>query len=320
VTTPAPTSGSLINSFLGPYLLVEKIAEGGTANIYLAHSSGTERTRRHVAKVLKPQLAIDREYVANLRREYETLARLTLEGIPRVFRFDEVARLPGFIMEYIEGTNIYRLLRQGVPFPRLVILLNMIALTARLHRAGIIHNDLKPENFILTPTTGRLNLIDFGNIKQPSRRGITTIFQSRTIKRVRGTPAYMAPELLQRKRPSFASDVYALGACAHHLLTNHPIRSRQQAVDVALQTRQSEEIRLQVPELPREANELLTRCLRQDPESRPENADTLLTILRNAIPPAMLAGRCVLSERLAEQAREAHLAAVDGSPAASPRD
>jgi serine/threonine protein kinase len=174
---------------------------------------------------------------------------------------------------------------------------------ALLHHREYTHNDIKPENFLVRQADNRMLLIDFGNARKQEKEGITTaFFRRRRLSRIRGTPAYMAPEVLAGKRPNYRSDVYALGACAHFLFTNHLIIRRDLATSTTAQTALAAEIRINVPGLPRELNDILSRCIRTEPEARPDTAVVLLDFLKRYLPKAMLTGVDKLSRSLAEKA------------------
>ncbi len=299
----------LVNSFLGPYQLSVKLAEGGTGLVYLGQTPQGGNYRQVVVKVLRPELAKDRHCIDGFGKEFATLESLIDQpGYPRAIRYDTVRDLPAFAMEHIDGPNILQMVRDGVVFSRLSAFMSMVKLVAVLHHQEIIHGDIKPSNYLLRSEDGKMHLIDFGNVSKPQKSGLTTAFIRRKVKHVRGTPAYMAPELLDKNRPSFRSDVFSLGVCAKVLFTNRRLTSREDGTDKFFKnqtkTRASVEERINVPQLGDKVNTILSYCIRSEPEARPENAVDLFNLLKQNIDKRQLKGPDRLSRFLAQKAKE----------------
>jgi tRNA A-37 threonylcarbamoyl transferase component Bud32/tetratricopeptide (TPR) repeat protein len=207
---------------LGNYRVVRELGRGGMGIVYEARD--TVLQRRVALKVLKPQdppsaVAIDR-----FRREAKIAAKLQHPHIVRVLEFG-AARGPldrpqHFIaMEYLEGRTLARAIAEGTPREELLRLLEEVGrAVAYAHRMGVIHRDLKPSN-VIVEASGRPVLTDFGAAKaQDFETRLTTSGVAI------GTPAYMAPEQVRGEPGTIdaRTDVYALGAMLHEVLTGRP--------------------------------------------------------------------------------------------------
>jgi len=269
----------LIRERFGPYLIETRIAVGGTAHVYRVHHVD-EPDRPLALKVLMEELLDDRTAADGFQREFDLMRRLDRPGIPRVGRFGEILGRPCFTMEYLVGPTIYEMVARKKPFNRIGALIAMVKLVTYCHNNRVIHNDVKPENFLVVRDQSRIYLMDFGNAVHASGKW-TTLFRRRKEKgKVRGTPAYMAPELLKGKKPTFESDCYAIGATAHFLFTNRPPVSREEATDRIVKNREPEDVKLRLAELPRELTDVFERCLRTDPTGRPDHAQTVFQVIQ----------------------------------------
>ena len=195
----------------GDYEVVAPIASGGMGGVYLA----THRTTgaRVALKVLDPVFANHTEVVDRLYAERTVSARArhpSLVDIQSASRSSE--NVPFLVMEYLEGETLTALITRGaIAMENIVGLCAQIASgLAALHRAGIIHCDVKADN-VFVQTNGAVKVIDFG-VSQSVDEGV------REDASIAGTPAYMSPEQW-RGRPELASDVYSLGCLMYELLT-----------------------------------------------------------------------------------------------------
>jgi serine/threonine-protein kinase len=141
------------------------------------------------------------------------------------------------------------------------------------HRAGVVHRDVTPDNIMLHGQ--QVTVLDFGiaaRIGEPDDDSTGASF---------GTPAYVAPERLDGTPARAATDVYALGVVLHEMLTGSiPFRVRGWD-EVALD--HGEPPVIAVPGLPKQVSELVRRCLRRDPDARPEATEVAL-VLQRAMP------------------------------------
>ena len=152
-------------------------------------------------------------------QEARLLARVDHPNVVRVFGIDEHDGAVGLAMEFIEGLTLKRLLAErGVFSAREAALtgFDLCGAVAAVHRAGLIHRDVKTQN-VMRAVGGRIVLMDFGGVGNLSDRDSFVLS-------TKGTPLYLAPEVLEGSPSSVASDVYSLGVLLFNLVTGrHPV-------------------------------------------------------------------------------------------------
>jgi serine/threonine-protein kinase len=145
-------------------------------------------------------------------REARMLARVRHPNVVTVYGVDEFDGAVGLWMEFVAGLSLKRVLAtRGVLGPReaIVIAIDVCRATAAVHKAGLLHRDIKAHN-IMREAGGRIVLMDFGAGEE--RDALRS--SGRT-----GTPLYLAPELFNGQPATIASDVYSLGVLLYHLVT-----------------------------------------------------------------------------------------------------
>jgi serine/threonine-protein kinase len=145
-----------------------------------------------------------------------------------------------------------------------------------VHKAGFIHRDICPRNFICAPDFKSLKLIDFG-LTVPNQREYK-LPGNRT-----GTPLYMAPEIVRRRHTDERVDLFALGVSAYRLLTwEFPWPSSETSGKAALahDTDEPRDIFQYRPKLNRTLGAAIMKCIEPEPGNRPESAEQFLTMIR----------------------------------------
>jgi len=205
----------------GRYEIESILGEGGMGTVYLAQDLLTDRLR--AIKELYPDPLADeaRLQAARLqfRREAEALSKLRHGNIPRVSDYFDIDENDYLVMDFIEGESLADILnRMKRPTERLVYawLEQILDALDCCHRHQVLHRDIKPANIILTPE-GQVMLVDFSLVKVYDPRNPRTA----TIVRGLGTPEYTPLEQYDSGagHTDARSDIYALGATLHHLLT-----------------------------------------------------------------------------------------------------
>ena len=203
------------------YQIESILGEGGMGTVYLAQDLLTDRLR--AIKELYPDPLADeaRLQAARLqfRREAEALSKLRHGNIPRVSDYFDIDENDYLVMDFIEGESLADILnRMKRPTERLVYawLEQILDALDCCHRHQVLHRDIKPANIILTPE-GQVMLVDFSLVKVYDPRNPRTA----TIVRGLGTPEYTPLEQYDSGggHTDTRSDIYALGATLHHLLT-----------------------------------------------------------------------------------------------------
>ena len=215
---------NLAGRTIAGYRLLERIGEGGTAEVYRA-----EHAERGPAafKVLRPRLRGDPTAVKRFLREAGYGARVSHPGVVRTFDYGEADGLYYLALEWAPGDSLAAFLHRSGPLapPDAVSLVRQLAdALAAAHNAGIIHRDLKPENIMYDPATKRARLLDFGIARDaelpPEERLTRTGFFV-------GTLQYVAPEALSGELVDGRADIYSLATIAYFLLTGrHPYNGR----------------------------------------------------------------------------------------------
>jgi serine/threonine protein kinase len=208
---------------LGRYDLTGRLGAGGMGVVYL----GRDDDGRPVAvKVINAQLAGDPQYRARFLQEAELGRRVASFCTPDVLDVAEDGGRPYFVTEYVAGTPLNRLVGDGAPLPdsEVAALAAGVALAlSAIHRAGLIHRDLKPGNVLLSRSGVRV--IDFG-IARPLD-GNSEITQSGE---VMGSLGWIAPEQLTGGKLTPAADVFAWGCLVAYAGTGrHPFGGQDAA-------------------------------------------------------------------------------------------
>ena len=211
---------NLAGKTIAGYRLLERVGEGGTAEVYRA-----EHPERGACafKVLRERLRGDPTVVKRFLREAGYGSRVVHPGVVRTYDFGEADGLYYLALEWANGEPLADFLhRDGplAPADAVALVRQLADALAAAHRAGIIHRDLKPENIIYDPKTRSVKLLDFGiarDAEQPLEERLT-----RTGFFV-GTLQYVAPEALSGELVDGRADIYSLAKIAYYMLTGrHP--------------------------------------------------------------------------------------------------
>ena len=213
-------SGLMQLQRLGRYELKRKLGAGGMGAVYLALD--TELNRLVALKVLPPEKAENRTLVKRFKAEAQAVAQLTHDNIVRVYESGEKAGYHYIALEYVEGTDVHRLIKKRgrIPIRRASEIITQVA-QALEHaaEAGIVHRDIKPANLLITQA-GVVKLTDLGLARVLDENETTSITRAGTTV---GTVDYMAPEQARNsKAADIRSDIYSLGCTWYHMLTGTP--------------------------------------------------------------------------------------------------
>jgi len=206
------------------YRLLERVGEGGTAEVYRA-----EHPERGACafKVLRQRLRGDPTAVKRFLREAGYGSRVVHPGVVRTYDFGEADGLHYLALEWAEGESLASFLHRNgplAPADAVRIARQLAEALAAAHKAGIVHRDLKPENIMYDATTGTARLLDFGIARDaelpPEERLTRTGFFV-------GTLQYVAPEALSGELVDGRADIYSLATITYYLLTGrHPYAGR----------------------------------------------------------------------------------------------
>ncbi|HEX4458336.1 MAG TPA: bifunctional serine/threonine-protein kinase/ABC transporter substrate-binding protein, partial [Polyangia bacterium] len=209
-------------------MLVQKLAEGGMAEIFLAKQTGIEGFERNVVvKRMLPHLSRQPHFVDMFLDEARLAARLVHANIIPIYEVGQIDDSYYICMEYLPGEDLAWVLKQSsarhAQLPIDVAVRIVVAAARGLHHAHelcdeegkplhIVHRDVSPSNLYLS-FEGQVKVLDFGIAKAESR---VTTTSSGTIK---GKSMYMAPEQSRAEPVDRRSDIYALGVTLYEALT-----------------------------------------------------------------------------------------------------
>jgi serine/threonine protein kinase len=245
------------------------LGQGGMGAVYGGHDKHLDR--RVAVKFLKLLTGPDEELNRRFLREARILAKLEHPGAPVLYDFGTFDQRLFQVMQFIEGVTVADLVSEHGPLPvpwAAAIAAQACAVLSAAHALSIYHRDLKPTNLMLCPD-GSVKVLDFGlaMFREADSTQFTRIGQ------ILGTPAYMAPEQIQRGLAGPRSDLYALGCVIHEMLTGEQLFTGP--TEYAVFERQVKERPSAVPGVPAELNRLIEDLLEKDPDNRPVGADVL---------------------------------------------
>ncbi|HET7500895.1 MAG TPA: serine/threonine-protein kinase [Kofleriaceae bacterium] len=268
---------------VGRYLILDRLAVGGMAELFKATLTGDHGFEKLVAiKKILPHLATDRSFVEMFIDEARITAQLDHRHIVQVFELGTDADTPYIAMQYVDGLDVLALLRECA---RAQIRLppDFAALIARdvldaldyAHNAldssgrplGIIHRDISPGNVLLS-WRGDVKLTDFGIARAAERRHKT---EAGTLK---GKYGYMSPEQVSGSEVDARSDLFAVGILLAEMVMARRLFTSTNDLDILLMVRDARLDRLHkyAAEFPAELRGLTVRALQRRPEERWQSA------------------------------------------------
>ena len=292
-----PLSGSLLS---GRYRMKEKIGQGGMGTVYLAED---ERIGKKVAVKVLPDTFREPTVVSRFIQEAKLAPRIEHENVVDVTDLGTTVQgTPYYVMEYLRGTDLGTVLREGGRLPwgerAKSILLQMCRGLGAAHRNGIIHRDMKPDNVFLAEREDNpefVKLLDFGIAKllesavdegraeagtqsAPVGGGTPGLTLAGT---VMGTPQYMAPEQGTGRQVDHRADIYSVGTIMYHMLTGEVPFDEKDMSDkfpmaVAISIVNKHVSAVVVPprelcpgaDIPEEVEAIVMRALQKEPDSR----------------------------------------------------
>ncbi len=300
--TPSHTSDTseegrfLPGTLLGDrYRIVSLLGAGGMGEVYRA--SDLRLGQAVALKFLPEETARDPKSLARFHNEVRVARQVAHPNVCRVYDLGEVEGHPYISMEYVDGEDLYSLLRRIGRLPpdkALEIARKLCAGLAAAHDKGVLHRDLKPAN-IMIDGRGHVLITDFG------LAGLVGDIEG--VEARNGTPGYMAPEQLSGKEVSAQSDIYALGVVLYEMFTGkRPFQASTRAELIRIEEEgQPAAPRSIVREIDPAVESVILRCLDPDPRKRPPSALAVLAALPGGDPlaAALAAGETPSPEMVA---------------------
>lgn len=276
----------MIAESIAHYRVIKKLGAGGMGEVYLALD--TKLDRKVAIKVLQPDSLANETLKRRLLREAQAAAKLDHPNICAVYDVNEADSLTFIVMQYIEGETLAeKMERQPLELKAAMAIAEQATEgLAEAHAHGVIHRDLKPQNFMITPR-GQLKILDFGLAKQMQSRDSVDVEASTatllsTPGRVIGTVPYMSPEQLRGEPLDASSDIFSLGVMFYEMFAGkHPFRDKSAAVTMSRimlgDPVPTDQFHAQVSS---QLQALLSKMLSKDKADRYRSAEELLTDLR----------------------------------------
>jgi tRNA A-37 threonylcarbamoyl transferase component Bud32/tetratricopeptide (TPR) repeat protein len=208
---PAEAPVKELSGRIGKYAIIRPLGKGAMGMVYLANDALLER---NVAlKVMVAQIADDPELKQRFEREAKAVAKLTHPNVVTVFDLGYHEGAPYIAMEYLDGLDLQKTMRQPPPMTverKVLIIIKVLAGLGRAHQNNIIHRDIKPANIFILKD-GSVKIMDFGVAR------LTTASMTGTGNIV-GTADYMSPEQVKGAKVDGRSDLFSVGCLLYELL------------------------------------------------------------------------------------------------------
>jgi len=261
----------------GRWRLESRIGQGAMGSVFKGRD--LEAGRPVAIKILSPEHCRKPKLVARFEREAETMTSLQHPHLVQLYGHGRRGALPYIVMEFLDGLTLAEVLVQRagpLSVSEVMAVLRQLAEgLGFLHRHGLVHRDVKPQNAVVDGQ-GRVIILDLGVVRDQAHPGLTRPGA------MVGTPYYMSPEQIAGVEDVDArTDVYALAAVAFELLTGRPpyLGSNNFEVLYGHKNLPTPDAAALVTSVPRKVAQVLMRGLAKDREQRPEGVVALVAEL-----------------------------------------
>jgi TonB family protein len=263
----------------GNYLLLDKIATGGMAELFKARQKGLEGFQRIVAiKRILPHLAANQDFVTMFIDEAKLAAQLNHPNIGHIYDLGKLEDSYFIAMEYVEGKDLRAILKELEERKRTMPVRVVTYIAQKVCEAlqyahtakdsdgkpmDLVHRDVSPQNIIIS-THGEVKLVDFGIAKAASKASHT---QTGALK---GKLLYMSPEQAWGKTIDRRTDIFSLGAVMCEMLTGQKLFYGDSEMSILEKVREAKVTppRQLRPEVPEELETIILKALEKDPGNR----------------------------------------------------
>ncbi|MCL6534345.1 MAG: protein kinase [Armatimonadetes bacterium] len=258
------------------YELIEQLAEGLLFSVYRARD--LMRSQVVTLKILRAPYAQNETLRERLAVLAETRKRLQHPNLVSLLSAELEESPPFLVEEFVRALDLATRIRRTAPFTvpiAVEIMIGIVEGLEALHRAGLVHTDLRPANVLVgSEWHVWLNGVGMRSVYQADS-GLLTEHEARAV-------PYTAPEVLQGQAPSPQSDLYACGVIFYEMLTSFPPFQGETPLQIA-QAHLNQPVpssREQNPAVPRAVEGIIFKCLQKDPSQRYPNALSLLNDLK----------------------------------------
>ena len=260
---------------IGNCRIVEEVASGGMAVVYRAIQDPLGRTV--AIKALKSSAASEENVVTRFEREAKSLAQLQHENIIHVYDFHRERGALFIVMEYVQGIDLYDLLEKcgRLPYDVATIIAMQVARALDyVHYRSIVHRDIKPANIMIS-RAGGVKVMDFGIARDTNFGDLTEAGTGI------GTPAYMSPEQVLGDKLDARSDIFSLGVVLYQMVTGKKpfVEDEKRSAMHKIRLEKHLGVRKLNPEIPRELERIIDKCLEKQPRDRWRSAQHVVMAL-----------------------------------------
>lgn len=258
------------------YEIGQQIGKGGYATVVAARDNATGQDV--AIKILRRQEPVE---LVRFEREAMLLRSMDHPGIVKVFDSGVAGGKPFIVMELLKGLTVDAVIKRSRLSIKqaLGIAIRVAGALDYAHAMGVIHRDVKPTNTFIT-LDHQIKLMDFGMARFMAAGNSLTAADM-----FLGTPDFIAPEVVDGRRPGAAADLYSLGAMTYLLLAleapftgSDPIRVMLSKLD-----QDAPPLRQKAPDVPEVIEALVMRCLARDPRARYPSLADFAHEARNAL-------------------------------------
>lgn len=271
----------------GNYILLEKLAAGGMAEVYLAKKIAASGVQKFVAiKRILQQYSDSKDFIAMFKDEAKIAINLSHSNVVSIYDFGVENSQFYIVMEFVEGRNLRQILnrmkRTGDQFSTAQVVHIIKQVAAGLDHAhrcidpttgqplNIIHRDMSPQNVMLG-FEGDSKVVDFGIAKAAHQIEAT---RAGTLK---GKFGYMSPEQVEGQTVDSRTDIFALGIMAWEMLANQRLFLANSEINTLRKIRECEvpSLRKINPNIPTELDQIIQKALEKDKLERYQSAADL---------------------------------------------
>jgi serine/threonine-protein kinase len=283
VATSLPPKPPIKGTRFGKYTLLQRIAVGGMAEIFLARQEGLEGFEKMICiKRIRPHLSSQVSFVRMFLNEAKLAAQLNHPNIVQIYDLGRIGESYFIAMEYITGRDMSRCIpkaeKMGIQFPLVYALKVTSSICEGLYFAhnrtdaygkplNIVHRDITPEN-VMVSFNGVVKILDFGIAKATSQ-----IEQTRAGE-IKGKLSYMSPEQCMGKQVDQRSDIFALGVVTYEWITGYKLFTGENEMAILKCIIDG---KIYPPgyfkeDVPEPVERILMKCLEKDREKRYQSA------------------------------------------------
>ena len=288
-------AGNADSLFLGSYVLLEPLGEGGMGRVFRARN--WKLNRQVAVKVIREEQACQQAVVARFQREIRALGRIRHPNIVMAIDADFQHGSIWYAMEFVEGIDLGRHVRAHGPMPiddACDCIVQIADALQHAHDCGLVHRDIKPSNLVLCANDRSVKLLDLGLTRCEVPVNDSVFAELTRAGAIIGTPDYMAPEQIKDSRSAdIRSDLYSLGCTFYFLLTGRaPFEEADAVIDKLIMQCENEPVPLEElrPSIPTSlaniVRKLMAKRRRDRFQSSAELIAALLDIQDGAILPA----------------------------------